>query len=303
MRMEDLISTEQPRFTKSELQIIILTLNVDGFAKFFSLSREEAIRRIRTIELKLPTEWVRELSLNNLMREICNFGSIAAFAKAHSVSSYFVKSCYRGLSDGSGMEQSCAGDAVLEGIQKDVLEKELKRVGSFRLLARLMYVKESALRCRAQKLGIEHLKLISPFDSGFESGKGRRAELIYKDLRGQNILLDMNESDPHAPYDFHDIEYGKVNVKSSRKYEYESKKRQMGGPYYWKFGVTGIKDCESIVLMCMDERHFNLDMMFLVREPKKTLPTIGSVTYRQVDLEKLPTIKEDSEKKCPIVRL
>jgi len=147
----------------------------------------------------------------------------------------------------------------LTAIDKDHLEACLKTYKSIRLTTRVLNLQwsqsftETDVRKAAKDFGIDLSSLLDWSLSEHSSGKGRRAEMDYARLRGDNILKDMNKEDgSQADYDFEDKDLGRVNVKSSRRWKLKAKTRA-DNPYYWKFSASGKHKATNFVCMAYDE--------------------------------------------------
>ena len=87
----------------------------------------------------------------------------------------------------------------------------------------------------------------------FKKAKGRKAELIFAEMRGTLIIKDCNleEAEPHD--DFIDSVLGTVDVKSASPSEYRSYKRQDYSTYF-KFSTDGFTS-NYAVFMAMDKTY------------------------------------------------
>lgn len=130
---------------------------------------------------------------------------------------------------------------------KSQLHGELQRIGSTFLFCILKRCKESELRSRAKELEIDLKILCQPI--GSNSGTGRKGENYFKQIRGQMIMEDCYEVRGHtSPFDFRDLVYGLVNVKTACRQRYSAKTRATD-PNYWHFSTKGWKDCDYLALV------------------------------------------------------
>ena len=141
---------------------------------------------------------------------------------------------------------------------EDECRDTFARYRSVRFVARMYGVTESQVRKKVADLKIEVATLIDYSTGDHSNAKGRRAELDYAEMRGDRILDDKNRSEgSQAKWDFDDLKYGKVNVKSACRQKYKAKTRA-GDPYFWKWSTRGADECEFFAVLCYDEGMQNL---------------------------------------------
>lgn len=95
------------------------------------------------------------------------------------------------------------------------------------------------------------------------SWKGRKAEVYVKMVLGDDVVDDLNDHMPNAPYDLLSRKYGRVNVKASRRWHYKSKSRRKN-PHYWKFSATGIGHCDTVIAVFYGARMDNVLRVLVV---------------------------------------
>lgn len=226
--------------TREELQQALLHFG-RNFHVFLGCTYSKSREVIKQHGLLNPTEYVRQLNEHGILQLLRAHGSWKRAAEWLSVSESFLKAYV-------GNELILEEPKILE---IENFEDEITRIGSVSLYARLKGVKESAIRKYAKEKGIELSKLIRYENTGFENAKGRKAELYFAEQRSSNIEKDMNLECSQAPYDFEDSVYGRVDVKSSKRHLYRSKKRSSYREY-WKFAVDGL-ECDTVAFVAMDE--------------------------------------------------
>lgn len=127
---------------------------------------------------------------------------------------------------------------------------EIKRCRSIELFGVVYGCKSSEIRRFAEENNINLLIGIAPL--GSKTGIGRKGELYFKGLRGQMIVEDCFQEQSHThPYDFKDLVYGLVNVKTASRKRYQAKCRQNNADY-WHFHVGGAKDCDWLAFVPLD---------------------------------------------------
>lgn len=168
----------------------------------------------------------------------------------------------------------------------EFLLEQVERYKSVRLVAHINDVNESLVRKCAEEHGIELAELVDYSFGGNSNSKGRRAELEYAGLRGDNILEDKNITEgSQANYDFDDAGLQRVNVKSSRQYSYRAQTRR-DAPDYWKFSTSGWQTADHLVCLCYDEKMNTLVGIYVIEAARsahsKTI-TIGRSELKDPD--------------------
>lgn len=141
----------------------------------------------------------------------------------------------------------------------------MERYKSVRFLAHVKGVSEGLVRACAKEHDVELAELIDYSFGDNSNSKGRRAELEYAKMRGPSrILEDKNLTDgSQARWDFDDAFYGKVNVKSSKRYKYRAETRK-DDPFYWKISTTGAEEADYLICMCYDDAMMTLLGVFIL---------------------------------------
>lgn len=135
----------------------------------------------------------------------------------------------------------------LQHFSPEFMESELRRIGSTSLFCVIHGCKESELRRRAKGFGIDLKPLCQPI--GHNSGTGRLGEKYFKKIRGQMISEDCFETRGHVcEFDFRDIIYGLVNVKTASRQRFGSMTRAKD-PNHWHFNIKGWMDCDHLALV------------------------------------------------------
>jgi len=173
-----------------------------------------------------PTSYVKSLDVQDLISFIVK-NTYKGAAEKLGVSTAFLKVYVESLNlDGVRIKVK---DTELDGFRKYSAEEVLevvKKVEYISLVSAITGWSETALRKYLGRKGINT-------NSEHTTSRGRRAELFYKKVRGSFIERDLNEEDPHSPYDFDDEEYGKVNVRSAKPYVTKDGKKR------WYFKTKG----------------------------------------------------------------
>jgi len=192
--------------------------------------------------LKTPLTWIKDLSLDTRLDLLAKYGSLKALAAKFSCSEAALRPIYMGepLRD-------------LDWDEEFVIA-QFERYRSVQLVAHMNDVPESHVRRRVEALELEITDLIDYSFGGNSNAKGRRAELDYAKLRGELVQADRNLLDgSQAKYDFDDVQYGQVNVKSSRAYRYTAQTRK-ADPIFWKISTSGWEMADALVCMCYDAK-------------------------------------------------
>jgi hypothetical protein len=147
-------------------------------------------------------------------------------------------------------ERGLANGVAKPTFDVESLTEKLTYYGSVRFAARMLGIPESHLRQEATRLDIDARLLIDYSIGNNANAKGRRAEQDYAKMRGSDIVRDLNLTEgSQSDYDFDDAELGKVNVKSSRQYNYRASTRK-DDPDFWKVSLNASEKCDKLVCMC-----------------------------------------------------
>jgi len=272
-------------FKPDEYQQIMLEVKSQKhFAKFLGISEDQAKEIIRKQKVLFPPEYVRAQTEEYLIERLMIHGSFQKLAGELGVSRAFLLKHLQKLKVPSKFYEA------KPRFTKTVFEEEIKRIGSVRMMARIHQTTEAHIRQRAGTLGLNLAELIDATTSGYNTGKGARAEELFEEQRA-SVEYSMNKTNgSQAPYDFKDTIFGKVNVKASKSYSYKAKSRAK--KKYWKFSTKGCKNADVFALMFFDDKHQkHLYTMFVTAESivgldKKTI-TIDEDTVKPVDINSI----------------
>lgn len=247
-----------------ELQeIVFLTGSKKDFALYLGYDQKKMTEVWQTNSLKTPTEWARSLSEDERFALLAKHGSAKKMAERYGMSEAFLKTL---LSE----------RPLPKELTEDEITSLLERYKSVRLMARCTGMTESYIRKEADRLDLEIAPFLDYSVGNNSNAKGRRAELEYAVLRGDFIEGDLNLLEgSQAEADFVDREYGRVNVKSSRKYRYKAQTRKEN-PEFWKISLKGRSTADHIVAMCYCERMQTLEGVIVLQT--KGLPNVGTLT-------------------------
>jgi len=285
-------SEELRRFTPDEYQQIMLDQRSQkGFAIFLNISTEEAKKIMSKYKVKLPPDYVRSLDVDYIIERTIIHGSFNTAAKEFGVSRSFLTKI---------LQQKKTLSTYYEAKPrwtKTVFEKEIKRIGSVSLMARVYKCTESHVRKYAASLKVNLSESLDYDDTGFANAKGRRAELLFKEKR-VTVTRDCNETlGSKAEYDFDDKIFSRINVKSSQIYKYKAQARK--GKFYWKFSTKGCKNADVFALLFMDNKENHLHTMYVSAESvaalgKQTI-TIDSDHLASQDINSIHIIDLNEE--------
>lgn len=229
-------------------------------------------------------EYIRKLSLEELKDQVALYRSVDGLAKYYGVSGSLVNTIL--------IEKGLAKPTQdLSRFDETLMVSELTRVGNLSIMAHLNGVSESALRNKCKDLGVEPLDFVQIGHSNSTTERGRKAELLWKQTRGECILEDMNLVDPHSEHDFVDSEIGKVDVKSSPLRMYKTKSRQGHG--FWNIRLCNLTPGVKIVVALMNE-----DLTELVHWA--VLDTVPEQSGLLIRTDQFPEF--DSSKGYPVMR-
>lgn len=239
------------RLTSDELQqAIFMCGSMTAFYQWLGISASDGRKFVVASGLKSPFDWLREQSSEGLCRLVAELGSIDAVSERYGCSPAFLKSL---------IAQRLERPSKLAVMKAEELQKEIERVGSVRLLAYILGETESKIRRALEEAGIAIPRSISYEGTKFSNGKGRTAELLFKSLRGPNILRDLNlDESNQADIDFEDAFFGAVDVKGSQQH------RRANGDRYWKFSVEYSPTCRHYAFMCMNQGFDKMEWWFVL---------------------------------------
>lgn len=242
-------------YSRVELQeMVFMTGSKKQLALYLGLDSKEFNALWKARGLQTPIEYLRSISVEDLLLEFVTYGSAAAMGAHFGLSASAVKT----------QVSLCLRKPVYPSplMEKDILEAYCKNYRSIRLVTRIINkfngsnYSESAVRNACLEKGVDLSSLLDWSTTNHSNAKGRRAEFDFIKLapkKGIRILADMNvEVGSQAAYDFDTVEFGHVNVKSSKMYKFKAKTRK-DDPYYWKFSMSGAERCDYFALMFYDE--------------------------------------------------
>jgi len=232
--------------TREEHQELVLMVGSrKEWATYLGLTPEEAQSIWTDLKLLVPTAYVKSLSRRQLQSVVAYCRGVRQAAKHMGVSQGFLINHLR-----VGVKYSKPDDLDWN---EDQCRDAFTKYRSVRFVARMNGVTENQVRKEVASLGIEVATLIDYSTGDHSNAKGRRAELDYAEMRGDMILDDKNRSEgSQAKWDFDDLKYGKVNVKSACRQKYKAKTR-IDDPYFWKWSTRGADECEFFAILCYDE--------------------------------------------------
>lgn len=251
-------------FTTEEFQKIVIMLgSKTKLGIYLGLQGKELDEIWKGQGLLTPAEWFRRQPRSDQLNMLAQAGSLKVLSKKISCS----ESTLRGILVEKREELDWEEAFLLE---------QLDRYGSVRLVAFIHNCGEAHIRRLAERMNVQLAALIDYTTGENSNSKGRRAELEFAELRKHKILADRNVEDgSQALWDYDDIDLGKVNVKSSKRYKYTAQTRR-AAPYYWKFSTSGREEAETFVCLCYDDKMGEL-LGVLIR-PAKELPQTSTFT-------------------------
>lgn len=229
--------------TRHEHQELVLHAGSrKGWITYLGLDPATGTKLWNELDLKSPAAYVKALRWSALLEILAEEGSIKKAASRLGVSEAFLKP----LLHVRGSTPRPA-DTIVVAVWK---YKSIALATRFlNLEQKHPRLSEAEVRKVLKANGHEPAMVVDYAFSNHEAGKGRRAELEWKLIRGDKILRDMNESEgSQAAYDFEDRTLGRVNVKSSRQHQMRAKSR--GRAKFWKFSSHGKEQADTLVCMC-----------------------------------------------------
>lgn len=230
-------------------ELVLMVGSKKALATYLGLDARAVGDLWKGFGLQTPLEWMRCRDSQWVLRQLAIRGSVKVMAKHYGMSSSALRAIVVKIAEvqlGKGLEPT-----------EWELVKALDRYKSVRFAARMLRfdfpaLTESDVRRLAKKYKLDLSTMLDWTFSNYANAKGRRAELEFARIRGENILEDCNMTrGSQAEYDFVDKEYGRVNVKSSRLYRMKAKTRS-NDPYYGKFSTSGIGKADTVVCMLYD---------------------------------------------------
>lgn len=209
----------------------------------FYLSSSELKEKMDKNKVMYPITYFRQLPDHAIVFIVGEMGSLDRAAEELGLSkSFLIKE----------MKARMPTRVLSRGEMTFDIAEELTRLGSVSLVAAVHKVKESEIRKVALERGVDVCENQRLEKRGnFAVGKGRKAELAYMSRRSDFILEDMTLKDTQAPYDVGDRDFGRVNVKGSRRH------KSSGREFAWKFSLSGKETCDYFAFMLFDSRWGN----------------------------------------------
>jgi len=262
------------KFKKVELQNLLWNLgSIGAVEKLLDLQSGTFSQYVRKHNLTVPVQRVRAMKTEELLQLLCLHGSLAKMGKALSVSAAFLKSEFsaRGY-----------GDVKAFDFSKRDIQKDIEKVGSQNILASMYNCTLKELKAEAELRGIDLSSFTDQTKLGrHESGKGRTAEIAYAEYRGDQITKDMNQEESiHADYDFEDADFGRVDVKSSKKRGYKSEEKR--GTYSWRISLGASLDCDHVAAVLYDSRYGKVEHILII--PMSECQGKSGLTIRSTEL-------------------
>lgn len=242
---------ERVKMSQVELQELhCMVRSKEAFRRYLNLTVKEANYLYEDSFVLVPTDLVRQLSMLALVDELASLGSVKALAKRYGVSGAFIKSVLK--------ENGFFPETYTRLGWEEKLPEDLTRLGSVTLFCQVNHVKESLVRVwfKENNLNInEHINIEKTGRN--EAAKGRKAELVYKNLRGDQIIEDTNVvAGSQSDYDFKvkiDGEVKTINVKSSKSFK---TKGTFNNPCrtFWKISTGSLEKCDIVAIVLFDSK-------------------------------------------------
>lgn len=230
-------------------QLVFLVGSKKAFANYLGLDQKAAGELWDRNGLVTPVQYVRSLTREVLNGLVAKYGSVRGMARYFGLSAAALRAALKGP-----VEEVSLRELTVEKVSEVV-----SRCKSIRLAHRVLreggyeVSSEAYLRKMMEDAGLDLASLLDWSFSNHANAKGRRAELEFDRIRGDNILEDCNKTQgSQADTDFVDREWGRVNVKSSRLYRMKAKTRK-ADPYYGKFSTSAIFNSDFVALMLYDQ--------------------------------------------------
>lgn len=241
-------------FEDDELQKMrFLISRPDRLARYFEGDEKGNARYIENVT-KPPVSYVKSLDFTVLSYLILKRG-YRRLAECFGVSESFLRNEVSFKIKGSSTDkydlfEPCSEAKLISYVEKIKFSSLLKVITGWTLTK----IKK--------KVGIPRLNV----ESNLTMSKGRRAELWFKEHRGDSIVKDMNlEDNAKCPYDFQDAFLGRVDVKSAKSVMTKTR------GYRWYFNLKpnekGLFDCDYFALVGYDSL-FELPLFLKYIQPK-----------------------------------
>ena len=256
-------------------KLVLMCGSKKDWQTYLGLDDSTARSTWTSLALKSPADYVRSLSRETILLGLARHGSTAKTATHLGVSESFLtndlRTRFREISP-----------VVLIWTVVECVES-FEKYRSVKLVSRMTGATETQIRKKVEELGLELTQLIDYSFGGNSNAKGRRAELDYAKRREGNILEDKNLTEgSQANWDFDDAKYGRVNVKSSRRYKFKAKTRK-DSPHFWKLSCGGIEKCDFIACLLYDDQ---MNILLGVKMiASKDMPATKSLVLLERDID------------------
>jgi len=256
-------------------QLVLMVGSKKEWQTYLGLTDPQSRSTWIELKLKSPADYVRSLTTELITQLLAVEGSYTKLAPKLGVSDSFLK---------AEIKSRCP--SWFNGDPKWELEECIElfdRYRSVKLISHMTSFSETQIRKAVNALDLDISLLIDYSFGGNSNAKGRRAELEWAQTRGNNILADRNLIDgSQADWDFDDAEFGKVNVKSSRRYKYKAQTRK-ASPHFWKISCSGIEKCDYVAAMLYSDDMQTLIGMKMI--PTAQMPLTKSLVLLKEHIE------------------
>jgi len=253
-------------------QLVLMTGSRKAWAVYLGIDEKEARALWNEIGLQTPAQWFRAQTGQVRLELLAKCGSYQKLgAYLHLSVSFLQKEMQIRVT-----HPPWTGADVVELFDK---------YKSVQLVSRIQGIAPTEVRRRIKALGMDLNQLTDYSEGGHANAKGRRAEEDFATLRASKIIEDLNVTiGPHAGYDFDDADFGRVNVKSSKRYKYRARSRA-DDPFYWKMSCRGKSECDYLILLAYDEGGTSLQ---------------GVAVFKSEDVDSMSTVTVQSDQLLPI---
>lgn len=225
-------------FTMAELQKIRCHYSAEDMAKLFEDDSSAGLRYIKQYT-KPPVSFIKECSIDYLLIHLIKYG-------------------YPGMSSRFGVSEAFLKKYLLDNISK-ITSFFVDKFILIDAITRPELESSIDVACIARLFGFTKRGDLS-VENRMSSNLGRRGELFYKELRGDQIDQDYNEVNPRHKYDFLDKTYGYVNVKTSKVHRYAD------GRKYWKYSSGGVPDTDNYACIGLNSERGLLFVVMVKKE-------------------------------------
>jgi len=208
----------------SDLQRFRLAYSVKDLSALFEEKQNDVYYVLKELGVRPPTEYVKEMSRDELARELAYEGHNRVSRK-YNVSIPFLKSLFK--------------PTFKDIPEEEKLRKALERYRSPEVVSRLYGVTKNQLPY------VEHEEKLSHLGET-KVAIGRRAELFVSNLLDAE---DINKKDSRALWDLECPKYGRVNVKTKDSTFYKG----------WKF--YGADNCDYIAAVLRTGKEYKAVLM------------------------------------------